>query len=229
MNREETIAKFQEIMPIVNKWLEYDELRRKSKNRVTELENGIANAKPNTTNLIKNAWTSFIGCFLLGGVLLLPVEWLGMKITFPFYLVYTIILTVILTSILQKRDRKSYEEMQSNLPKVKAEYAEVENGFNREVKAHLPKIYAVIPQNYAYPLIIKKLYSYLVDYRADSLKEAINLYEHEKQQKEQQKIFDAYDKQISDMQRTQSQLEQRVADAEAQASYAYIKSLHEHH
>lgn len=228
MNREETIAKFQEIMPIVNKWLEYDELRRKSKNRVTDLEKGIAEAKPNTTNLIKNAWISLIGCFFLGGILLLPVEWLGKKITFPFYLVYTIILTVILTTILQKRAKQSYEEMLSNLPKVKAEYAEVENGFNRDVRVHLAKVYAVVPQNYAYPLVIKKLYSYLTDCRADSLKEAINLYEHEKQQKEQQKIFDAYDKQISDMQRNQSRLEQRVADAEAHATYAYIKSLHEH-
>ena len=227
MERQELIAKIEEIMPIVNKWIELSDLKVKTHKKVSELEKSIANEKPNLGNLLQKAWLSLLGCFFLGGILLLPIEWLTpIKITLPFYLVYTIILTVILTIILQKKSQKDLAVMQENLPRIKAEYAEAENRFNREVTANLSRIYDVFPRDYAYPWAIKQIYTYLVNCRADNMKEAINLLEHEQQQKQQQEKMDALGNQLTQVQKTQSELEQRVAGAEFQASQAFIMSMH---
>lgn len=60
----------------------------------------------------------------------------------------------------------------------------------------------------------------MVNGRADNMKEAINLLEHENYQEEQNRQIDALNDQIFDMQRTQRELEQRVADAEMEADRA---------
>lgn len=227
MERQELITKLQEIMPLVNRWVELADLKVKNHKRVCELERAIEKEKPTIGNIIQKVWLSFLCCFFLGGILLLPIEWLTpIKITFRFYLVYTIILTVILTVVLVAKSKKDLVVMQNNLPRVKAEYAEVENQFAREVTANLPKIYAVIPQNYAYPHAINQIYSYLKNCRADNLKEAINLFEQEQQQKEQKAKMDALGNQLTQVQKTQDELEQRVAGAEFQASQAFIMSMH---
>lgn len=67
----------------------------------------------------------------------------------------------------------------------------------------------------------------MVDCRADSMKEAINLLEHENYQQEQNRQIDALNDQIFDMQRTQRDLERRVADAEAEADWAYNRTLNQ--
>lgn len=227
MERQEVIAKLETIMPIVNRWVELADLKVKNHKRVSELEKAIEKEKPTIGNIIQKAWLSLLCCFFGGGILLLPIEWLTpVKISLPFYLVYTIILTVILTIVLVIKSKRDLAVMQNNLPRVKAEYAEVEKQFAREVTANLPKIYAVIPQTYAYPYAIKQIYSYLANCRADNLKEAINLFEQEQQQKEQKAKMDALGNQLTQVQKTQDELEQRVAGAEFQASQAFIMSMH---
>lgn len=227
MERQELIAKLETIMPLVNRWVELTNLKTQTHKRVSTLEKSIAKEQPTIGNTIQKAWLSLLCCFFLGGILLLPIEWLTpIKISLPFYLVYTLILTVILTIVLVKKSQKDLAVMQNNLPKLKAEYAEIENQFAKEVTANLPKIYDIIPKNYAYPYAIKQIYSYLANCRADSLKEAINLFEQEQQQKEQTAKMDALGNQLTQVQKTQSELEQRVAGAEFQASQAFVMSMH---
>ncbi len=228
MERQQLIAKIEGIMPIVNKWIEYIDSSNKQRRRISELEGAIAETKFNFINLFQNVWLSLVICFLFGGILLLPIEWFtDKKITLPFYIVFVSILTVILSIVLICRSLKDNAVMKGNLPKLKAEYDEIQNRFQREVKPYMPQIYAIFPKNYADPYTIKKLYSYLVNQRADNMKEAINLLEQERYQQDQQRQLDAFDQQIADMQRNQKELEQRVADAEFEANQAYIKSLYQ--
>ena len=60
----------------------------------------------------------------------------------------------------------------------------------------------------------------MVNGRADNMKEAINLLEHENYQEEQNRRIEDLNNQIFDMQRTQRELESRVADAEMEADRA---------
>lgn len=223
MERNELVAKIEEIMPIVNKWIAYNNLRNSTAKKIKTTEQNITYIKP---NVFKDFGISFGICFLFGGILLLPIEWLtDIKIKFPFYFVFTIVLTFILLAILNKSGKKRVTEQQEALVRLKAEYSEIENKFNREITPHMQKIYAIFPRDYAYPNTIKQLYTYLVNRRADNLKEAINLFEQERQQTQQQQILNSYGEQLATMQRNQQQLEQRVAEAEAEADYVYRRSI----
>lgn len=228
MNRNELIAQMKTVMPIVNNWIQLNDQIYKRKKSLNELEYAVKESKPGVKSFLKNLWLSLVGCFMFGGIFLLPVEWFTpYKITLTVFCYFNLFLTVILTVVLCIRSGKDYKVMKGNLPRARQEYADLQAQYAKEVSANMSKIYAIFPKKYATPWDIKKIYSYLVDCRADSMKEAINLLEHENYQQEQNRQIDALNDQIFDMQRTQRNLERRVADAEAEADWAYNRTLNQ--
>lgn len=103
----------------------------------------------------------------------------------------------------------------------KARYDAEENRLAEILGPHADKILEVVPKAYVAPDIIEMLYEYLVNGRADSMKEALNLFEEEKHRRQlderQQQLEENFIRGMEMMQEQQDELEQRVKNAEARA------------
>lgn len=108
-------------------------------------------------------------------------------------------------------------------------YEEAENAMVEEIAPHWEKVLSVVPQSYANPTCVGNIYGYLVNGRADSLKEALNLFEEEQHrwrvEENQRQMYEEYQQELQAMQSMQANLEQRLADAEWQAKLAYIRTM----
>lgn len=72
------------------------------------------------------------------------------------------------------------KKTQNNLPNRLKEIEELYNKYNAIANDKCWEILELIPENYRNEIAVKKIGEYLRDGRADSMKEAINLYEEEK-------------------------------------------------
>lgn len=128
-----------------------------------------------------------------------------------------------------KRSKQLYEKENTakiqEIERRKNEYAQAEQEMIAELTPHWDKIQAVIPQDYVSPLFVRTVYGYLVNERADSMKEAINLFELEQHQwrmeENQQQMYVQYQTEINNMKDIINGLETRMANAEYEASVAY--------
>ena len=64
--------------------------------------------------------------------------------------------------------------LQADIGQAKAELEVAENNLNANIE-----YVNLIPENYRYPFALDEIYSYLADHRAESWKEAVNLYEEQ--------------------------------------------------
>lgn len=221
MNRNELIAQIQSILPIADNWIELNRLKNKTRRAVDDLEKEMNKKEPGAKSFLNELWECLAVSFMFGGsIVYLVMFFIVHEINIPVICYCCLGLTAILTPWLYKKTIKDYKELKEELSGVRQEYADVNERLAKEVGANMYKIYAIFPKDYANPKDIKKIYSYLVNGRADNMKEAINLLEHENYQEEQNRQINALNDQIFDMQRTQRELEQRVADAEMEADRA---------
>ena len=221
MNRNELIAQIQSILPIADNWIELNRLKNKTRRAVDDLEKEMNKKEPGAKSFLNELWECLAVSFMFGGSIVdLVMFFIVHEINIPVICYCCLGLTAILTPWLYKKTIKDYKELKEELSGVRQEYADVNERLAKEVGANMYKIYAIFPKDYANPKDIKKIYSYLVNGRADNMKEAINLLEHENYQEEQNRQINALNDQIFDMQRTQRELEQRVADAEMEADRA---------
>lgn len=221
MNRNELIAQIQSILPIADNWIELNRLKNKTRRAVDDLEKEMNKKEPGAKSFLNELWECLAVSFMFGGsIVYLVMFFIVHEINIPVICYCCLGLTAILTPWLYKKTIKDYKELKEELSGVRQEYADVNERLAKEVGANMYKIYAIFPKDYANPKDIKKIYSYLVNRRADNMKEAINLLEHENYQEEQNRQINALNDQIFDMQRTQRELEQRVADAEMEADRA---------
>lgn len=107
---------------------------------------------------------------------------------------------------------------------MEQEYEKTEQEMYAELAPHWQKIQAVIPQDYIAPMFAREAYGYLVNGRADSMKEAINLFEEEqhrwRMEQGQQQMYEQYQTEIRSLQQVTKELEQRVSAAEVEAMNA---------
>lgn len=98
----------------------------------------------------------------------------------------------------------------------------------KDIAPDWDKVLSVIPQDYATPTCIYSVYNYLVNGRADTLKEALNLFEEEQHrwrvEANQQKMYDEYQQELQTMKDVQASMEARVANAEWMSKVAYLRS-----
>ena len=221
MNRNELIAQIQSILPIADNWIELNRLKNKTRRAVDDLEKEMNKKEPGAKSFLNELWECLTVSFMFGGsIVYFVMFFIVHEINIPVICYCCLGLTAILTPWFYKKTIKDYKELKEELSGVRQEYADVNERLAKEVGANMYKIYAIFPKDYANPKDIKKIYSYLVNGRADNMKEAINLLEHENYQEEQNRQIDALNDQIFAMQRTQRELEQRVADAEMEADRA---------
>lgn len=107
-------------------------------------------------------------------------------------------------------------------------YEEAEENMLKDIAPDWDKVLSVIPQDYATPTCIYSVYNYLVNGRADTLKEALNLFEEEQHrwrvEANQQKMYDEYQQELQTMKDVQASMEARVANAEWMSKVAYLRS-----
>ena len=107
-------------------------------------------------------------------------------------------------------------------------YEEAEENMLKDIAPDWDKVLSVIPRDYATPTCIYSVYNYLVNGRADTLKEALNLFEEEQHrwrvEANQQKMYDEYQQELQTMKDVQASMEARVANAEWMSKVAYLRS-----
>lgn len=103
-----------------------------------------------------------------------------------------------------KADNEKREKLQKHI-------ANYEQELQKLIEQHGDWITEVLPANYAYFYCAEKIYGYLKNGRADSLKEALNLYEAELNQMQVQQM----QQQIQQLQEEVAYATQKAADAEA--------------
>lgn len=110
-------------------------------------------------------------------------------------------------------------------------YKEAEQDMLNEISPHWDKVLSVVPKDYATPTCINSIYNYLVNGRADSMKEALNLFEEEQHrwrlEANQQKMYEEYQQELQTMKDIQADMEARVSNAEWMSKVAYIRSAQE--
>lgn len=223
MERDELIAELEAIMPIVNKWERLSNLIAQNQRSINELNFNIRNEEPTFSNIMAMAFISILCCFSFDGIVFLMIKLSSsIKITFLFYFVFSSILAIILTIVFVARGKRNAAIRRNTLFHIQEKHEDLKRQFANEVTANLPDIYAIIPQNYAYPNVIKQLYSYLKEHRADTLKEAINLYEEKPK-------TDALKKQLAQIQKTQAEIKQQADEAKSLAARTLFWTMYNNH
>ena len=103
-----------------------------------------------------------------------------------------------------KADNEKREKLQKHIENYEQE-------LQRLIEQHGEWILEVLPENYAYFNCAEKIYGYLKNGRADSLKEALNLYESELNQMQVQQL----QQQVEQLQTEVAYATQKAADAES--------------
>lgn len=214
MEKQELIAQLKDIMPVMDMVDQYNQKLDAIWQRMEGLKTQIsASFKWN------HSWSTKILVVLLAYVTYL----LPKTLQWP----YAIILGAI---VLYKRSqakqmfKKEKENWRQELGCVEQEYKAVEQEMLEKLAPHWQKIQSVIPQDYIAPIFVRTAYGYLVNGRADSMKEAVNLFEEEqhrwRMEQGQQQMYEQYQAEIRSLQETMEALEQRVGAAEYDANVA---------
>lgn len=148
--------------------------------------------------------------FIVGGLItaiigkILPLGWLQwILVCIPVVYGYKKVHSKI-CGFFDKADDEKREKLQKHLEHYEQELQQL-------IEQHGEWILEVLPENYAYYYCAEKLYSYLKNGRADSLKEALNLYESELNQMQVQQL----QQQVEQLQTEVAYATQKAADAEA--------------
>ena len=138
-------------------------------------------------NFFIKGWGKFIFylicVYLLGNVFGFVPSLLG-KLFLPAVLIITIVLYVKdpIYKKLLKYYNKNLERLEEQIKKADAKFERLKNELIT-AKEEANYIYTLLPEKYANTYAANKLIEYLKTFRADSLKEAIKLYETEESEK----------------------------------------------
>lgn len=128
-----------------------------------------------------------VGLWVIGMVFFFSLFFL--EVLFDFALIFILLFSVLYPIVIVKVNKillkKIKEEDENRRKKLNEEFESKEIALNRkrEYRAELINTVAsrisVVPVNYQYLMAIEYMYSYFCNGRADTLKEAVNLYEEE--------------------------------------------------
>ena len=136
--------------------------------------------------------------------LLFPTGWFGLILTFILIIYGYKKVHSKVGEFFNKADNEKREKLQKHIENYEQE-------LQRLIEQHGEWILEVLPENYAYFYCAEKIYGYLKNGRADSLKEALNLNESELNQMQVQQL----QQQVEQLQTEVAYATQKAADAEA--------------
>lgn len=226
MEKENLIAKIKEILPVTKKLEGHLE-------KMSQIENYIANLDaqinaPRKFNLFTDV---AIGAIVIPTVLInvvakvLTLQPATVGKMYFFFMIAGGVLNFYVSGKIRDKGKDGARRDRTIWQK---KYEEAEENMLKDIAPDWDKVLSVIPQDYATPTCIYSVYNYLVNGRADTLKEALNLFEEEQHrwrvEANQQKMYDEYQQELQTMKDVQASMEARVANAEWMSKVAYLRS-----
>lgn len=226
MEKENLIAKIKEILPVTKKLEGHLE-------KMSQIENYIANLDaqinaPRGFNLFTDV---AIGAIVIPTVLInvvakvLTLQLATVGKTYFFFMIAGGVLNFYVSGKIRDKGKDGARRDRTIWQK---KYEEAEENMLKDIAPDWDKVLSVIPRDYATPTCIYSVYNYLVNGRADTLKEALNLFEEEQHrwrvEANQQKMYDEYQQELQTMKDVQASMEARVANAEWMSKVAYLRS-----
>ena len=205
MSKQELIKEIESIFPLVKRMAEYEQRLIGAKNQIDEVEANIRKKKSLRTLL-----TNFMVGFVLLGYFVQEIISKSVVVIIVFGIIGGVISFMVLNKI--RGPQKDIEKKE----RLEEEYEKIENEIAEEIGAEYWNATKIIPEKYLYADCVYALHDYLINGRADSLKEAINLYEEEQHRLRVEGKQNMLEKQIFEMAKTQANLESRVTMAEAE-------------
>ena len=219
MDKEQLIRQLKEILPVMNQVGEYlDEIDGLDE-RIRSLNVKLNRPKKATLRDMILGWGGGLFCGLMIGAMLMRIlprslGMLALKLNAIFALAGMVAGVYFMIKLERKKGDKENAELQSQIDKCKKRCEEAEQEWISLLSPHWDKVKSIVPEAYATPYFVQQAYDYLVNGRADSMKEAINLFEEEQHRLQMEQ----------NMQNVVEQLEQRVAWAEQEARIAQAQN-----
>lgn len=226
MEKENLIAQIKEILPVTKKLEGHLE-------KMSQIENYIANldAQINAPRRFSLFTDVAIGAIVIPTVLInvvakvLTLQPATVGKMYFFFMIAGGVLNFYVSGKIRDKGKDGARRDRTIWQK---KYEEAEENMLKDIAPDWDKVLSVIPQDYATPTCIYSVYNYLVNGRADTLKEALNLFEEEQHrwrvEANQQKMYDEYQQELQTMKDVQASMEARVANAEWMSKVAYLRS-----
>lgn len=226
MEKENLIAQIKEILPVTKKLEGHLE-------NLSQIENYIANldAQINAPRRFSLFTDVAIGAIVIPTVLInvvakvLTLQPATVGKMYFFFMIAGGVLNFYVSGKIRDKGKDGARRDRTIWQK---KYEEAEENMLKDIAPDWDKVLSVIPQDYATPTCIYSVYNYLVNGRADTLKEALNLFEEEQHrwrvEANQQKMYDEYQQELQTMKDVQASMEARVANAEWMSKVAYLRS-----
>ena len=230
MGKQELINQIREILPVMDKMETHMTNVAGIEQRIDYLNNVVNEMKP-FHFMTDGVWGVFVGAVFATFL----HDFLGFSDTLRFILVIAFSIggvylnRRIACAIWEKNkegSRKELERRRQNL-------AEAEKAMVDEIAPYWSTVLDIIPEDYASPLCVKQVYSYLVNGRADNLKEALNLFEEEqhrwRMEEGQRQMYEQYQFEMQSIREIQANMEERLTNAEWAANSAYAMAASRDH
>lgn len=222
MEKQELITKLKEIIPVMDRVEQYNQKLDGIWQRMEILKSQINEAYSPKKH---TSWPMKIAVVL--------IAWFVYAIRGSWFSAILAILEVIIAVGIIVHSKQRFEQKKEpyrqELKRREQEYEQAEQEMLAELAPHWQMIQAVIPQDYIAPMFVRAAYGYLVNGRADSMKEAINLFEEEqhrwRMEQGQQQMYEQYQTEIRSLQEATKELELRVSAAEYDASIARASTV----
>ena len=236
MEKKELVAELKEIIPVMDRVDQYNQKLDGIWQRMEILKSQIN--EPYKAGFFTNnkGWMwGLLGGMLVARIIFTPFLGIIEKssiLTLIFIVIVAAMIVVgirISLKISKQRFEQKKEPCRQELERREQEYENIEQEMLAELAPHWQRIQAVIPQDYIAPMFVRAAYGYLVNGRADSMKEAINLFEEEqhrwRMEQGQQQMYEQYQAEIRSLQEATRELELRVSAAEYDASAARASAV----
>lgn len=220
MEKQELMIRLKELLPVMDMVEQYNEKldgiwreKESLKSQINETfrfkDNMSWPVKTGVTILCLLYWTisSKIVATLYVGAIVALVLWLRIRVKSMF--------------------EQNKESLRQELARVEQIYEQTDQEMIENFAPYWQKMQEVIPKDYMAPIFVKTVYTYLENGRADTMKEAINLFEEEqhrwRMEQNQQQMYEQYQAELQNLRETTKELEQRIGAAEndAYAARAY--------
>lgn len=214
MEKKELVREFDKMLPVLREL----ETKNDELERVQNRMNSIVNQYNEPVNPLMKWGIPIIICYfaaMIGG-LILNVVGLIIGLASGIYFCKK-------KDLIGGADKRN-EEMKAQLEIEAAKVENVRQKTAQDIYDYLEPYYEwmtdILPERYAYTYCVEKLRDYLITGRADTLKEAINLYENELYQMKMQQQMDVMMEEIQEQSRQIYALREEVAEANWNAQRA---------
>lgn len=231
MEKQELITELKEIMPVMDRVEQYNQKLDGIWQRIDILKSQINESYKVGFFKDNKSWMwGVFGSLFVARIIFTPFQGIIEKsfILTLIFIVLVVAMIVVGIRISLKISKQQFEQKKEpcrqELERRELEYEQTEQEMLTELAPHWQKIQEVVPQDYIAPMFVRAAYGYLVNGRADSMKEAVNLFEEEqhrwRMEQGQQQMYEEYQSEIRSLKNATKELEARVNAAEYDAMAA---------